>query len=90
MNTSSREIAFKDLTPSAVIEPAWIAEGSPDEASMIIYASPDGKFIVQLWECRTPVKLDVRDYPCDEFMTVIEGTVDVTDQEGNVQRRGAR
>lgn len=86
MIAAAREIAFESLTPSGAIQPAWVVVGAPDEASQVLHASPDGKFIVQVWECRSPVELRFRDYPCDEFMTLIDGEVEVSDEEGITQR----
>jgi uncharacterized protein len=89
MIAAAREIAFEDLTPSAAINPVWVAAGTPDEASQVVHASDDGKFIIQVWECRSPVELNLQDYPCDEFMTLIDGEVEVTDTEGNTKRLSA-
>jgi|AutmiccBRH37_all_1029493.scaffolds.fasta_scaffold93461_1 uncharacterized cupin superfamily protein len=84
MIAAAREMSFEDFTPSAAIQPAWVVAGTPDEANHLLHASPDGQFIVQVWECRSPVELELRDYPCDEFMTLIEGKVEVTEEDGTV------
>jgi len=85
MIADAHRIAFEDLAPSAAINPVWIAAGTPDEASRVLHVSGDGKFIVQVWECRSSVELSLRDYPCDEFMTLIEGEVEVTDEQGEMR-----
>lgn len=89
MIETAREIPFDELTPSVAIDPTWVVAGRLEERSRVLYESPDSRFIVLVWESRTPVELDVRNYPCDEFMTIIEGEVELSDEEGASKRLSA-
>ena len=49
---------------------------------ILLHASADSKFVVQLWECRSAVELDFESYPVDEFVTIIAGEVVVERKDG--------
>ena len=70
--------AFEALSPTQAIDPSWVKSGHVEEAGELLHASADGKYVVQLWECRTAVELEIPYYPVDEFITIIEGNVLIT------------
>lgn len=77
---------FENLLASAAIDPAWVEDGTPVEVSKVLHASSDGKFVIQAWQCEGPVSLRLKDYPCDEFITIAEGEVELTSPGGEVLR----
>jgi uncharacterized cupin superfamily protein len=76
------ETPFDELSPTQAIDPAWIKSGRVEEAGILLHASADSKFVVQLWECRSAVELDFESYPVDEFVTIIAGEVVVERKDG--------
>lgn len=78
---ASLEEASKNMEPSHYIHPDTILEGAAVERAHFFLASKDDKFFAGVWEC-TPCKEKVSSYPGDEFMTVLEGSVTVTDDQG--------
>ena len=86
--TDAISIKFEDMTPCNAIDPSWIVSGEVDEANHVIHTSSDGKFIAQIWECRTPAEVFIDGYPVDEFITVIDGEVELV-CDGVSERFGA-
>ncbi len=79
---ASIEEAEKLMEPCTYIHPDAVLEGEAKERAHIFLASEDGRYLAGVWEC-TPCKERVDSYPGDEFMTVLEGSVTTTDQDGN-------
>jgi uncharacterized cupin superfamily protein len=46
------------------------------------YAAEDGSVMVGVWEC-APCKLSIDSFPVSEFMSVISGTLTVTNDDGS-------
>lgn len=72
------------MEPSNYVDPATILEGEAVENAHVYLSSADGKFMAGVWEC-TPCKEKIDGYPADEFMTVLSGSVTVTDEDGQSQ-----
>lgn len=70
------------LEPCSVVPPEAVIDGKPVEQGAVISESPDGKFVVGIWES-TPYAETFDDYPGDEFCQVLSGKVALTDEAGN-------
>lgn len=63
--------------PDMPIEPAWIKEGNPVAKGTILTQSEDKKISSGVWSCQ-PGKFEWT-FGWDEFVTVFEGEVDITE-----------
>ena len=61
-----------------------ILEGTAEEREHVFMVSDDEKLMISIWEC-TPCKEKVTDYPVDEFVTVLAGSVTLTSEDGEVE-----
>lgn len=86
VSINAKALTKADMSPSNALDPAWVRSGEIQEFHKVLFASPDNKFIVQVWENRTALELSLESYPVDEFITLIEGEVEVVDHAGNVSR----
>lgn len=84
MFKNARHMSFDEMSQSAAVDPNWVKAGNPEEASALLHVSEDGKFVVQVWECVGPLDLEIPSYPCDEFISIIDGQVDVCDENGEI------
>lgn len=71
----------------APVEAERIVEGTPQSAARVLYTSADGKFCAGLYGC-TAGKWRVS-YTEDEFCTLIEGSVVISDENGVAQTYSA-
>lgn len=67
----------------SAVEPDRIIEGTPQSAAKVLYASSDDKFCAGIYAC-TAGKWKVS-YSEDEFCTLIEGSVTLSDENGAAQ-----
>jgi uncharacterized cupin superfamily protein len=65
------------------IEPEKVLSGQPQAAFEMLYSDPSGAFHSGVYEC-TAGKWTVS-YAEDEFCTLLEGTVVLTDEDGTAQ-----
>ena len=64
-------------------DPARILSGDPVQTATYLFVSPDKRFSVGLWTCRRGKwRIDFGEH---EFISILEGIVDVTDAEGTVR-----
>jgi hypothetical protein len=81
----------RDLTrtaPQAVTDISiWkvVAGNHPEGRNLVAFASSEGKFIVEV-ASYDKMELMLKDWPVDEFMYFLEGTVEITDSAGMTQR----
>jgi uncharacterized cupin superfamily protein len=72
----------RGLEPLAEIPPDLVVEGSTSELAHNYYTSPSGVLTSGVWEC-TPFTLKFGPYPVDEFMLVLEGSVNIVHADGH-------
>lgn len=70
-------LADAEWTP---VDSDKILDGAPETAFKLLHESEDGKLYAGIWEC-TPGAWKVS-YGEDEFCTLVEGTVRLTDANG--------
>ena len=68
-----------DMTP-----PECFTTGDQSELIHTFFTTEDGSTFSGVWEC-APSKMDIDAYPVHETMTVISGSVTVTDDSGNAE-----
>ncbi|MBY6058754.1 cupin domain-containing protein [Leisingera daeponensis] len=71
-----------DMKPSNYVDPKIVVEGEAKERAQIYHTSADKKFVAGIWECTACIERLI-DYPADEFMTVLSGSVTLSDLDGN-------
>lgn len=81
-------VQWEEMEPSHAIEPGWVVRGRAEEASKILQVSEDQKFVVQIWECRSAVELDIDKYPVNEFITIISGQLELVDSQSGTKTYG--
>ena len=67
--------------PAMPIEPSWIREGNPVARGAVVLQTDDKKVSSGLWSCE-PGRFEWT-FSWDEFVLVLEGEVDVTEDETN-------
>lgn len=82
VSIDAKALAEADMEPSNALDPSWVRSGEIAEFKKVLFAAPDEKFIVMVWENRKPVELSLPGYPVDEFITLIEGEVELEDEQG--------
>lgn len=61
-----------------------LTDGDVKELNHVFHTSPDGKTYSGVWEC-TPCREEFDAYPVDEMMTVLSGSVTLTDSNGKAE-----
>jgi len=74
-----------DIGPFAAKSTSF--EGSQQEAAVELWASPDGRVSLGLWEC-TPGRFTADRSTSSEFCHFLSGRVEMTHQDGSVQSFG--
>ena len=81
---------FVRLTPSPDMEPSDftpVAAFTSDDHSEInhtYFATDDGSILTGVWES-APCKEEIESYPVHEMMSVISGSLTLTDENGNTE-----
>jgi uncharacterized cupin superfamily protein len=75
------------MQPSTLMSPGSFLTADRSETIHEAYRSPEGNVTAGVWEC-APTREDIKRYGVDEFCTVIEGSLTVTDREGNSETFG--
>jgi len=82
-------IRFEPKGPAGVglekiveLKPEILESGSPLERAHNYYTSPSGVLTAGVWEC-TPHQTILYPYPVDEFMLVLEGSVNIVHADGH-------
>ena len=68
------------MTPSAFTDPGAFTTDDRTETNHFFYASDDESVLAGVWEC-APCREDIESYPVNELMTVISGSVTLTDPD---------
>ena len=78
---------IEGLEPTDYIPPETLCAGEPRERGRGFYADQTGQLDAGVWECE-PNKHDIAAAPYDEFVYLLEGRIDVIDDEGGVESFG--
>ncbi len=76
--------AFAGLEPTDYISPEMLQSGDPQERGRSLYADQTGQLDAGVWEC-APNKHVYEAAPYDEFVYLLEGRIDITDDQGAVE-----
>jgi hypothetical protein len=74
--------AGRGLEPMAEITPDEVVAGSAAELGHNYYTSPSGVLTAGVWKC-TAHTLEFGPYPVDEFMLVLDGSVNIVHADGH-------
>ncbi len=72
------------LQASNLIAEGNFTTGDTTEIGHDFYESDDKKISTGVWEC-APCREEIKAYPVDEMMTVISGSVTLTDPDGSAE-----
>ena len=72
----------RGLEPMVEITPDMVVEGSASELCHNYYTSPSGLLTAGVWKC-TAHTLEFGPYPVDEFMLVLDGSVNIVHADGH-------
>ncbi len=75
--------AIPGLAPTDYIPPESVQSGDPQERGQSLYLDQTGQLDAGVWECEVN-KHVIEAAPYDEFVYLIQGRIDVTDDEGGV------
>lgn len=67
--------------PSHLIPKSCFTTDQTDETTERFYAAEDGSVAAGVWEC-SPCRVDIESYPINEMMTIISGSLTITNAEG--------
>ena len=73
--------AAGEKKPSKLIPTACFTTDATDETTMRFYDAEDGSVATGVWEC-PPCKLEIPSYPVNEMMTIISGSLTITNADG--------
>ena len=72
----------RGLEPVVEITPDMVEAGSASELCHNYYTSPSGVLTAGVWKC-TAHTLEFGPYPVDEFMLVLDGSVNIVHEDGH-------
>ena len=75
------EGSARGLQPSDMTDPAAFTTDDKSELNDTFFATADESILTGVWEC-APCREEIDSYPVHEMMTVISGSVKLTDAEG--------
>ena len=73
-----------DMEPSDMIPKESFTTDDHTELNQTFYQTSDESILAGIWEC-APCRLEFEDYPVDEKMTIILGSVTLTNSDGNAE-----
>lgn len=76
------------MQPSDLTDPANFTTDDHTELNHTFFATPDETVLTGVWEC-APCREEIASYPVHEMMTVISGSVTITNAEGRQETFGA-
>ncbi len=76
--------AVPGLEPTDYIPADGLKSGEPNERGLSFYADQTGQLDAGVWECE-PNKHVIEAAPYDEFVYLLEGHIDVIDEDGGVE-----
>lgn len=74
-------------SPSDIAKPESFTSDDHEERDCQYYANADDSIFAGVWEC-APCKEEVESYPVDEMMTVVSGSVTLTNADGTSETFG--
>lgn len=72
------------LQPTEYIPADTLESGDPQERGLSYYADQTGQLDAGVWECE-PNRHVIDSAPYDEFVYLLEGRIDVIDEQGGVE-----
>ncbi len=72
------------MVPSDLTEPEAFTTEDHTELNHTLFETEDGKILSGVWEC-APCVEDIEAYPVHEMMTVISGSLTVTNADGTAE-----
>jgi hypothetical protein len=66
------------------VDPEIVASGSPVQRGHTFFSSAGGRFSAGVWDC-TPYEELRGPYSVDEFMVLLEGSLDIENEDGSTQ-----
>ena len=72
------------MVPSDMVDPDDFTTGDRTELISHHYTTGDRSIMTGVWEC-APCKEEIEAYPVYEMMTVLDGSVTVTDADGQAE-----
>ena len=75
---------FPGIEPTDFITPDMVKAGEPKECGRSLYADQTGQLDAGVWECE-PNRHAIEAAPYDEFVYLLQGHIDVIDDEGGVE-----
>ncbi|MEM1436744.1 MAG: cupin domain-containing protein [Pseudomonadota bacterium] len=76
--------AAGEKKPSRLIPEPCFTTDEKDETTMRFYEAEDGSVASGVWEC-PPCKVDIPGYPVNEMMTIISGSLTITNADGETE-----
>ena len=76
--------AIAGLEPTDYIPPETVQSGDPRERGRSLYADQTGQLDAGVWECE-PNRHVIEAAPYDEFVYLLQGRVDVEDDQGAIE-----
>jgi uncharacterized cupin superfamily protein len=73
--------------PSKLIPKSCFTTDETDETIMRFHGTEDGAVAAGVWEC-PPCKLEIPAYPVNEMMTIISGSLTITNADGLAETFG--
>ena len=73
--------------PSRLIPKSSFTSDRSNELTSSFFDAEDGSVNAGIWEC-PPCKMHIPSYPVNEMMTIITGTLIITNSEGNQESFG--
>ena len=70
------------MTPSSFTSPGAFTGDDKREVNHYFHATEDESILAGVWEC-APCLEEIESYPANELMTVLAGSLTLTDEEGN-------
>jgi len=71
----------QEKIPSNLIPKHSFTTPETDETTIPFYRAEDGSVSAGIWEC-PPCKLEIESYPVNEMMTIISGSLTMTNSDG--------
>ena len=72
------------MQPSSFTDPEAFTTDDKTEINHTFFQTDDEKILSGVWEC-APCKEEIESYPAHEMMTVLSGSVSLTNSEGGTE-----
>ena len=70
-----------ETVPSNLIPKSSFTTDDQEETTTPFYSAEDGSVSAGIWEC-APCRVEISAYPVDEMMTIISGSLTITNADG--------